>query len=67
MAGDIFAADKHIIIYSLVSGMNCFCGIGRQWNGEKLGAVLTINESQVHHDKQLISSKSPGLQSILKF
>ena len=37
MAGDIFAADKHVIFYIQSCFWNeqyCFCEIRRQWTGE---------------------------------
>ena len=58
MAGDIFAADKHII-YSPVPGMNSFCEIGQQWTGEdwelswQLTNCMSIMTNNWFHQKVL--------------
>ena len=51
MAGDIFAADKHIYTVLFPEWTVLFLWNWTAMNRWRLGAVLTINESHVH-DKQ---------------
>ena len=56
MAGDIFAADKHIYTVLFPKWTVLFLWNWTAMNRWRLGAVLTINESHVHHDKQLLKN-----------